>query len=62
MMGIVNFLRSLSQKVPSPSPQPPFKGRMDVVRDAAGSSLIRNPSSNRQINQIDHSRGTLCFK
>lgn len=51
-MGIVNFLRSLSQKAPSPRPQPPFKGRMDVVRDAAGSSLIRNPSSNRQINQI----------
>ena len=44
-MNIVNFLRNLSRKAPTPTP-------MEMVRDNAASSLIRNPSSNRQINQI----------
>ena len=44
-MNIVNFLRNLSRKVPTPTP-------MGIVRDNAASSLIRSPSSNRQINQI----------
>ena len=44
-MNIVNFLRNLSRKAPIPTP-------MEMVRDNAASSLIRNPSSNRQINQI----------
>ena len=44
-MNIVNFLRNLSREVPTPTP-------MGIVRDNAASSLIRSPSSNRQINQI----------
>ena len=44
-MNIVNFLRNLSRKAPTPTP-------MEIVRDNAASSLIRSPSSNRQINQI----------
>ena len=44
-MNIVNFLRNLSRKAPTPTP-------MEMVRDNAASSLIRNPSSNRKINQI----------
>jgi hypothetical protein len=44
-MNIVNFLRNLSRKAPTPTP-------MGIVRDNAASSLIRSPSSNRQINQI----------